>query len=163
MKRASFVIVLCVSLVTLSGCEAFARKFTRKPKDRKADFDVVLAPEHYDGGMQAPADQARQSYVFWKSWHVELIAALENGQGYKRRVHCAKEAHSNLRRFAEGVKEDLRPAALGFADELAIMEGLVGKDASGRRNPGYARRAGELLRRIERAFRFSRIEEYVRE
>lgn len=163
MKRTGFVIVVCVSVVCLNGCEAFARKFTREPKDKTAAFDVVLAPQQYaDTGLPVE-DQARQLYVFWKSWHTELVSALETAQGYKRKVQCANEAVSSLRRFADLARDEYSQKARAYADELDSLKGLVEKDTMGMRNSVNAQRAARLLGRIERDFRYSRIADYLRQ
>jgi hypothetical protein len=93
-KLVSVVIVILV--VSLAGCEAFARKFTRKPKTVKTE-ELVLAPEEYKPPSRTPEEVYRGYFLFWKSWQDELINALaQDSSSRKKRIDCAQEALKNL-------------------------------------------------------------------
>ena len=90
-------------LVVFVGCEAFIRKFTRKPKNKKSDVqEMVLVPEEYKGPQMSKEELYRQYILFWKSWHDELLNSLSSSRSHKKRVSCIDEAIKNINdAFAE--------------------------------------------------------------
>jgi hypothetical protein len=159
--RTLCAVTLAFSLLLVGGCEAFARKFTRKPKKGISAVEMVFSPEQYENDRPSSLAAAQQAYVFWKSWHAEMILALENGAGYKRRLHCAREALLSLRQFAAQCRSDFEDALQQAVHDLDALMTLVEKDRSGLKNDVYAARALRLKDRIEQQFRYSRIEEYI--
>lgn len=102
MKRMIMSIILGLFLlVNLTGCEAFVRKFTRKPKgDDKQQVEMVLAPQEYKSTLTKD-EQYRQYLLFWKSWQDELIAALAKGNSTigpntKKQMECLDQGIKNL-------------------------------------------------------------------
>jgi len=54
---------------TLVGCDAFVRKFTRKPKTQEfPEEEMVLAPEEYEPIALSAAERYQQDFFFWKAW-----------------------------------------------------------------------------------------------
>jgi hypothetical protein len=92
--RYTLILFLITSLL---GCDAFVRKFTRKPKkDQTPKEEMVLAPQEYKPTM-SKEEQYRQYFLFWKSWQDELITALTSRDpNHKKQVDCANEAIKNL-------------------------------------------------------------------
>ncbi len=102
MKRKLFLLVTSyLLLVTLLGCEAFVRKFTRKPKkDDQEGVEMVLAPQEYKSTM-TKEEKYRQYLLFWKSWQDELITSLSTGNNTiepntKKQLECLDQAMRNL-------------------------------------------------------------------
>jgi len=83
-------------LVTLTGCDAFVRKFTRKPKRTAPKEEFVLAPQEYKAPQMSKEEQYRQYFLFWKSWQDELINSLAIGTNHKKQIGCINEAIKNL-------------------------------------------------------------------
>ena len=62
------VISYCL-VFTLVGCDAFVRKFTRKPKTQEfPEEEMVLAPEEYEPIALSAAERYQQDFFFWKAW-----------------------------------------------------------------------------------------------
>ncbi len=83
-------------IFSLLGCEAFVRKFTRKSKKDKAPEEMVLAPEEWKGPKMTKEEKYRQYFIFWQSWHDELINALLSNASQKKRLDCLEQAIKNL-------------------------------------------------------------------
>ncbi|MCM8783080.1 MAG: hypothetical protein NC909_01600 [Candidatus Omnitrophica bacterium] len=63
-------IILLFFLLTFSffGCDAFVRKFTRKPKkDTALQKEMVLVPEEYSSMFKDKEEQYRYYFSFWHS------------------------------------------------------------------------------------------------
>ncbi len=97
-----FKVILLVTiyslLVTTIGCDAFVRKFTRKPKKENltSPEEMILAPEEYRGAQMTKEEMYRQYFLFWKSWQDELITSLLERRSQKKYIACAEEAIKNL-------------------------------------------------------------------
>ena len=89
VKIRIFVICLLVSFIFISfGCEAFKKKFIRKPKHEPPEEEMVIYPKDYSK-QQLPSDQAyKQYYTFWKTWHQEILNFLKTGSSKKKIISC---------------------------------------------------------------------------
>ncbi len=96
IKKILAVLLFCFLLLDLLGCESFTRKFTRKSKKPDAAVEMVLAPQEYTGPNMTKEEIYRQYYLYWGSWHDELINALIQKSSLKKKVDCAQEALKNL-------------------------------------------------------------------
>jgi hypothetical protein len=83
-KVMSMIVAVCV-VVSLAGCDAVQRKFTRKSKTKKMPkiyqlkkYDIKPTPELY-----------HKHYAYWESWQTELIQEL--GQNHKKDKRCIEE------------------------------------------------------------------------
>ena len=94
--RITVTAVICSLFFTLIGCEAFVRKFTRKPKNDDVREELVLSPQEYKGPQMTKEERYRQYFLYWQSWHDELIEALLNGNNYKKCLFSIDEGTKNL-------------------------------------------------------------------
>ena len=102
IKRYFIVILSIFFIVSLTGCEAFVRKFTRKPnKEMLPREEMVLVPEEYKGPNMTKEELYRQYFLFWKSWHDELIESLAQKKSKKKQINCAQEMLKNLYSMAD--------------------------------------------------------------
>jgi len=96
MKRCFLVFIILALSFELIGCDAFVRKFTRKPKtDENAVPDLVLVPEEYKSNM-SKEDLYHKYFSYWQAWHEELMQALYLNLSLKKRVDCSEQAIKNL-------------------------------------------------------------------
>jgi len=151
------VVIFCVFCL-LAGCDAFVRKFTRKPK--KEDIpkeEMVLAPEEYPEPKINRGELYRQYFSFWESWQDELISALLDRGGYKRRVGCVSEAVKNLAEArallgAEGQKK------LGvYVSRMKELQGLIAEDLYGRDNERNRRSAERIKMDVHKDFSYKKV------
>ena len=95
VKKVILLFFAFCLLFSTIGCEAFVRKFTRKSKNEKPE-EMVLAPEEWKGPQMTREEKYRQYFIFWQSWHDELINALLTNASRKKRLDCAEQAVKNL-------------------------------------------------------------------
>jgi len=156
-----FLMVLAVG-VCLTGCEAFVRKFTRKPKKEKLPVEeMVVSPVEYKV-PEIPAAQLYQQYFsYWKAGHDELIDSLSSTVSRKRQLGFIDEAIKNLEQAAALLKEDNSRIAAGYVEELGKLKKSIETDLYGA-NLESQRRSAELLEReILRKLSYSKIKDYL--
>jgi hypothetical protein len=156
------LVTFCSLLVTLCGCEAFVRKFTRKSKKAKVEEEPVLVPEEYSLSDISTEERYRQSFLFWNSWQDELITVLGSSASHKKRRDCLKEAIKNL--------EDIRPLLFQekqkeldvYLEKLRRLEREISKDIYGNKLVTHKARAESLKRNISRDFSYTKIKNHLR-
>lgn len=62
MKRIINLLFISFLMVSLTGCEAFVRKFTRKPKDKMKTEELVLIPEEYKPPQLSKEEKYRDTF-----------------------------------------------------------------------------------------------------
>jgi len=150
------ILLLIFSLI---GCDAFVRKFTRKPnKDNIAKEELVLVPEVYKNTM-TKEQLYRQYFLFWKSWQDELLEALSNtaATNHKKQVECAQQGLNNLvqiRALLSGEKQKILDK---YISQLSDLAEAIRNDTYGT-NRVANHQAGERIKmRILRDFSFEKI------
>src|SRR3989338_3700293 len=92
LSAIRYTLILLLIFYSL-GCEAFIRKFTRKPKkENMPKEEMVLAPEEYKAPEMSKEDLYRQHFLFWRTWQDELIASLNKEGNHKKQIDCINEA-----------------------------------------------------------------------
>ncbi len=166
MPNHKFRIILLVTsyclLVTLMGCDAFVRKFTRKQKkENLPKQEMVFTPEEYKPPMMTKEDVYRQYFLYWKSWHDELINSLSGGASNKKQIDCVNEAIKNLgelRAILQAAGQKKLDVYINQLKDLnkEISEDLYGNDIS------LNRLTAERIRRgILRDFSYNKIKDYL--
>ncbi len=156
------LVTSCSLLATTLGCDAFVRKFTRKSKkgDQPKE-ELVLVPEVYKPPKMTKEEVYRQYFLYWKSWHDELINSLSGGASQKKQIDCAKEAIKNLAELRKTLQESGQKKLDVYINQLKdlkkeIMQDLYGNDIS------VNRLTAEHIRRgIMRDFSYNKIKNYL--
>ena len=149
-------------LITLIGCDVFIRKFTRKPKKENLPYEeMVLAPEEYKGPEMPKEELYRQYFLFWKSWHDELIESLVQKRSQKKQIDCAQEAIKNLINLRAMLNEDRRKILDVYITQLKELQGLIAKDLYGTSITSNVQSAERLKRNILRDFSYNKIKSYL--
>jgi len=162
LTRIILLAVCCSLLVTLAGCEAFVRKFTRKPKkENLPQEEMVLAPEEYKGPQMSKEELYRQYFLFWKSWQDEIIASLSEKASHKRQVYCAEEAIKNLDSLKELLNEERREKLDIYIVRLKELKDLIAEDLYSNNASGYIQNAERIKRDILRDFSYQKIKDYL--
>ena len=149
-------------LVNLIGCDAFVRKFTRKPKtENLPQEEMVLAPEEYKGPQMSKEELYRQYFLFWRSWQDEVISSLLEKASHKRQVNCAEEAIKNLNSLRELLNEDKQKKLDIYLTQLEELKDLITKDLYGNNSSSYAQKAELIKRNILRDFSYNKIKDFL--
>ncbi len=149
-------------LVTLTGCEALARKFVRKPnpEDKKTE-DVVFSPEEYKGEGVSNQDLYNQYFLYWRTWQDELIDSLEKSGNRKRQIDSLNEAIKNL----ENIKPLIKPESASRLDScinrLRLLRTAVTKDIYANSVADNRHEADRIKRDILRDFSFNKIKDSI--
>lgn len=159
IKKICIVSLLVCCLFSLTGCEAFVRKFTRKPKGEPKKEELVLIPEEYQAPQRTKEEVYREYFLFWKSWHDELINALVGNLSQKKQLDCVNEETNQLKQLRGLLKEDKQKKLdeyLAQVDELSveIKRGRFGKTFDMQRIS-----AERIRRNIIRDFSYKKIKD----
>jgi len=158
--RLVFIFLLVLDLV---GCEAFVRKFTRKPKEDMHQEPMVLAPEEYKPTL-SKEEQYRQYFTFWQAWQEELVASLlvvTERINNKRQVDCANEALNNLMSMKQLLNTDTQKKLDPYLSRMADLKGSIEKDIYGNNIFQNRLEAERLKRDILQNFSFPDIKKLL--
>lgn len=149
-----FATVLC-------GCEAFRKKFVRKPKEEK-EVRVVTQIKEYKA-LYSPEVGYKQYYLFWRTSHEELVSSLEAQNGNRKKtLYFAKQTAEHL----QEMRDLLLPEKQKELELFISKQGDIARRLD-RRSLNRAQKLGikSILKRqkkqIERAFAFKHIQEYL--
>lgn len=158
MRLKKFFLFLLVSamVVTFAGCEALARKFTRKSKKEAPAEEMVLVPEEYKGPNMTKEELYRQYFLFWKSWQDELIESLSRGN-HKKQLGCVQEAIKNLQQMRGLLVADQQKKVDIYINQLQDLWDYINRDAYGVSSRGNALTAERIKRNILRDLSYAKI------
>ena len=152
------LLVTCYSLlVTLIGCEAFVRKFTRKSKKEKAPEEMLLAPEEWIGPQMTKEEQYHQYFLFWKSCQDELINALEQNASQKNKNDCAQQALKNMLGMRALLNESKQKQLDIYLRQMADLQSAIKADIYGTSGNPNCQRLEKLKMNILQKFSYNDI------
>ena len=144
-------------LSTLIGCEAFVKKFTRKPKKEEPVEEMVLVPVEYPSVFKNKEEAYRQYFLYWQSWQDELINALLSKASQKKQLSCIDEGLKNLTEVKNLLIEEKQRQLDVYLKRLADLRGNIEKDPYSN-NADNLRSMAEILKRdILRDFTYLKI------
>lgn len=147
--------VLCL-LTSVIGCEAFTRKFTRKSKKEQTEV-MVLAPEEWKGPQMTKEEKYRQYYIFWQSWHDELINAFLSNASQKKKLDCAEQSIKNLVGLRGLLDESGQKQLDVYLRQFNDLEDEIKSDIYGSAREMQYQRAENLRRNILQRFSYDDI------
>lgn len=164
MKRYTLNAIRCTFLVVFlfasSGCDAFVRKFTRKPKkEASPQEEMVLSPEEYKGAQMSKEELYRQYFLFWKSWQDELINSLAGKASQKKQIACLEEAIKNLVNLKSLLDQSLQNKLDTSIVQMQELANEVRKDLYGNNAAIHEQKAERIKRSILRDFSYNKIKE----
>lgn len=157
LRAIRYTLVLCL-IGNLLGCDSFVRKFTRKSKNANDKTqELVLSPEEYRPPKMSKEEAYRKYFLYWKSWHDELINALSGGISNKKQLDCADQAIINLEGLRKTLQEAQQKALDVYIRQLSDLKDDLKADAYGN-NMLFNRMAAERIKRnILRDFSYDKI------
>ncbi|MDD2752604.1 MAG: hypothetical protein PHN59_05690 [Candidatus Omnitrophica bacterium] len=160
-KHLLFVIWLLSFVILLSGCDAFVRKFTRKPKkDAIQKEEMVLEPQEYQPTM-TKEQLYRQYFLFWQSWQDELIEALARSTNHKKQVSCVDQAMKNLLYLRNMLNPEKQKQLDVYVSQLQDLQDSIKQDTYGT-NVFISRSTADRLKmRIRRDFSYDKVKGYL--
>jgi len=146
---------------SLLGCDAFVRKFTRTSHKEKQPQELVLAPEEYQPPKRTKEEAYRQYFLYWKSWHDELINALLGGLSNKKQVDCANEAIKNLQDLRLTLQESRQKKLDIYINQLKDLKKAIEDDTYGTSSSMNRLDAERIRMRIMHDFSYDKIKDYL--
>jgi len=162
MKAKSIKIFILYFLIftSLAGCDAFVRKFTRKPKrDKLPQHELVLAPEEYKGPQMTKEEIYRQSFLYWRVWHDELLNALSVNASHKKQVDCSEEALKSLMDLRKSLKEPVQKKLDAYINQLSGLNDSIVRDLYNNNAVIHYQSAERIRRNIMRDFSYAKIKD----
>lgn len=156
-KIIIFIFTLWIAVGYLVGCEAFVKKFTRKPKKEKPPEEIVLVPEEYPSLFANSEEAYRQYFLYWKSWQDELINALLGRASHKKQLSCIDEATKNLGQMRNLLVEDKQKELDIYLSKLADLRNNISEDVYSNNATKNRSDAEQLKRNILKDFSYSKI------
>jgi len=150
------------SFVFLCGCDAFVRKFTRK--HRKEDLpkeEMVLAPEEYKAPVISKEEAYRQYFLYWQSWHDELLEAFSSGNSHKKYLSCIDEELKNLSSLRGLLKENKQKKLDIYIGRINNLRASLEKDVYANVISRYRSEAERIKRDILRDLSYNKIKDYL--
>ena len=163
MKNQVFILIFgCWLLVSVLGCDAFVRKFTRKPKKENLPREeMVLEPMEYKGPEMSKEELYRQYFLYWRSWHDELIQSLSQNTNHKKQIECVNEAIKNIEQIKVLLNAEKQKQLDIYINQLNDLRDLVTKDIYGNNIIGNRAIAERIKKNILRDFSYNKIKDYL--
>jgi hypothetical protein len=162
LKNVFFVFIVYSVILNIIGCEAVMRKFSRKSKkENLPQTEMVLVPEEYRDTM-GKEELYRQYFLFWKSWHDELINSLSIGANHKKQIGSVNEAIKNLEQLKVYLNAEKQKKLDIYLDQLKTLKELITKDVYGSNINTNRWTAENIKRNILRNFTFNKIKNFLK-
>jgi len=152
MKKWIYVILIVVFAASVSGCGStdWRKKFIRKQQQKTA------LPKYYEVKEFIPQPNLiiyKKHYVFWRSWHEELMKNIDSTGSRKRNIRCVVDAISNLKDMQARVIPEKAQKLDECMKELEdIKQKLVDETLTSSQTSGTRSRLNKMYRFIKREF-----------
>ncbi|HOU35952.1 MAG TPA: hypothetical protein PLJ26_04000 [Candidatus Omnitrophota bacterium] len=155
-RMVACIVVACMT-ACLCSCDAFARKFTRKPKKEARPAEpMVLEPAVYADRAADTHDAYRRYFMYWEGWHAELIAALaDEAPSMRRKLDCVREAIRNLNEMQGLLSGNARAEADKYLLSMNGLKNDIEKDLYGTDSWAVRKKAEDLKRLISRTLQYA--------
>jgi len=162
-KSKILLLTFTFLLLTLSvGCDAFVRKFTRKPKkENLPQQEMILVPQEYKPPKMSKEEVYRQYFLYWKVWHDELINSLSIGSSHKKQIGCANEAVKNLEELRPILQENMQKKLDVYISQLKDLKNEITEDLYGTNISSNRLTAERMKRNILRDFSYNKTKDYL--
>ena len=149
-------------LVSLTGCEAFVKKFRRKPREEKRE-EPIIQPESYPDVALNKDELYRDYFLFWESWADELVSFLRDNANTKKQKECIQQAMDNLLKMQSLLNEEKAASLDGFVIELTTVKNVLFQSYLNSADFSYLKNKVERVKaRVHRDFVFSKIKKDLR-
>lgn len=144
LSTLSVLMILCVLTVSVGGCTALRKKFTRKKKEKNGEqaFVPVLDPVDYPAPSVSPEERYRYHYSLWKVWQRDLIQHIDSKESDKNQKYLLGQIIAQLEEMKRWVTEAKQKELSGAIGEwnaiLAMYE-----------QPAALRSSSSLKRKVE--------------
>ncbi len=158
--KISVPILLCLSL-TLTGCEAFRKKFVRKSK-REKEVNVVIDIKEYESEYSLK-EAYKKYFTFWRAWRDELLTSLDaQDLNRKKQVLAAKRTLESLQQMRELILPEKQARLDVFIlEQKDIVRQLEGYNLSHVQKVRIKNMLEKQRRQIQKEFKYNQIEKFL--
>ncbi|MBL7084870.1 MAG: hypothetical protein ISS43_02035 [Candidatus Omnitrophica bacterium] len=148
-------------LSALCGCEAFRKKFVRKPKEEK-QIEVVVHTQEYSSEY-SPEQIYKKYFLFWRSWHEELVNSLNAQEGNRKKlISAAKKSVENLQQMRQLLLPEKQDRLdIYILEQKSIVRELNKRRLSPAQRLKIKTRLEKQRRQIQKEFGYSHIQEHL--
>lgn len=158
--RVVLSLFLIANAAMLTGCAQLAEKFIRKPKEEAKNKRYYVVKE-YD--VHPSIELYTKRYIFWKTWHKELLDALPKGNR-KKIVVAVEQEVSNLMDMRNMLVEEKALLLQEDVEQLTKIEMTIKKEGITRGNEVRIRRKLKMLgKKIKRDFSYKKMKGCIRD
>ena len=156
-RKLIILFIGSIFLINLVGCEAFARKFTRKSKKDNDRVEMVLAPEEWKGPKATKEERYRQYFIYWKAWQDELISAFLTNASQKKKIDCAQQAMKNLVNMRFLLNESKQKQMDVYIRQIEELKNDIKSDIYGSSNNYFRQTSEQFKSNIELNFSYNHV------
>ncbi|MDP8257977.1 MAG: hypothetical protein P9L90_00940 [Candidatus Aadella gelida] len=154
------IVFMATSLFGLAGCAQLRDKFIRKPEEEIKN-KTYYAVREYD--VEPSLELYTKRYIFWKTWHKELLDVLPKGNR-KKIVVAVEQELSNLMDLQNMLVEEKALSMQEDIDQLMSIEMEIKKSGVTRGNKVHIRRQLESIgKKVKKNFSYRKMGGYVRD
>ena len=135
------IIAILFFLITLIGCQILPKKaeFKKEPEIEISEKEI------------SPFNQYQSAYIYWKSWHQELIERL--GVNTLKDKQCFKQTIENLERMANFLDKEQKEKLSVYISSLSeIKQKMEKKTQSSSKIYNFKKELEKIEREIKREF-----------
>lgn len=153
----------CLLLTVGTGCDAFQRKFTRKPK-HSAPPSPIISFQDYTRTM-TPLDRYRKHYMMFDYWDTTLIESLQSrSPNPKRFKRASTESLAELKIMSDLIGQELATRLLPLVEARAQLDRQLQQDAFNAAQAQVTIRTLEAqTRQIRREFFWRDVEDHLKQ
>jgi len=128
-KKIFLTLFLFFFIFSLTGCEAFTRKFKRKPKkEALQQEEMVLEPVEYPVSQIDKEELYRRYFLYLRSWNDELIESFNGAVNRKKQAECIIQLIRNLNEIKQLLKDEKQDLAEIFINKFRDLQDSLDKD-----------------------------------
>ena len=145
----SFLVLLLVVNVAVTGCEPLRKIFTRQKKKEKESTEIpILDPIDYRDKIYSVEQIYREHYSLYQVWLKDLLIIIKDKESVKRKIYNLDQALAQLKIMRQLVSDDKKK-------EMArLSEGLENIKKNLKEGRAFDARSLELnIERIDRQIR----------
>ncbi len=159
-KNINVLVMFLIVFVTLSGCAQMKDKFVPKPKEETTARRFNVVREY---NVHPDLELYTKRYVFWKSWHKELLSVLMDSN-HKKTVVAAEQELSNLFSMYRMLQDEKGDQLMVLIDEFEGIEKKIKRERITQGNVVRIRRRLETIgRQVRKDFSYNKIRGFLRD
>jgi len=157
-------VLVLAFLLTLSGCEALRRKFTRTKRRSAKQEAMIVTPRDYSEHPFPNDVMYQQNFTYWKAWNQEWVASLHDQDSRKKILSCGEQALVNLEKMASYLTQEKKERLeVHVAATRALQEDIEAhRSLLPSHYAAYRDRAQRLLRVINGNFDMHHVKDAIR-